>query len=262
MLQSALPPGDAGGVTTNRRGAAAADGAGGTYVGGLTTTGAPQAQDHGVEMPALRSMLGGIGFQVVEGTVVPAVIFWAMLHMTGLVWALVAGLAWCYLAVARRWFNGGALPAVLIVGTALFTTRTGVALAFHSTFVYLLTPAISAFVLAAVFAGSVLIRKPLTERFARDFVGLPAHVTALGRVQKTLRHLAMIWSAINIINGVVAVKLLAGAHYDGVIMVRSVMGPLLSAFAIACCILMGRRALRAEGIHLHMRWRDKDVVTA
>ena len=57
------------------------------------------------------------------------------------------------------------------------------ALAFHSAFLYLLTPTVNAFALAAVFLGSVLIRRPLTERFARDFVGLPKDVTARARMQ-------------------------------------------------------------------------------
>ena len=208
-------------------------------------------------MPPLRSMLGRIGSQVVEGTLVPAAIFWSMLHLTGLVWALFAGLAWCYLAIARRWARGSALPAVLVVGALLFTTRTGVALAFHSTFVYLLTPTINAFVLAGAFAGSALLRRPLTERFARDFVGLPAHVTALVKVQAVLRRLSLIWAFVNIVNGWVALQLLVADRYDAVLLARSIMTPVLSSFAVACCVLMGRKALRAEGIHLHLRWRDK-----
>ena len=207
-------------------------------------------------MPPLKTMLHGIGSQIIEGTLVPALIFWSMLHLTGLVWALFAGLAWCYLAIARRWIRGVALPAVLVVGALLFTTRTGVALAFHSTFVYLLTPTINAFVLAAAFAGSALLRRPLTERFARDFVGLPAHVTGLVKVRQALRRLSLVWALVNIINGGVALQLLVADHYDAVMLARSVMAPVLSAFAVACCILMGRRALRAEGIHLHLRWRD------
>lgn len=211
---------------------------------------------HGVEMPPLRSMLGRIGAQVVEGTLVPALIFWSMLHLTGLVWALLSGLAWCYLAIARRWVRGAALPAVLVVGALLFTTRTGIALAFHSTFVYLLTPTINAFVLAAAFVGSALLRRPLTERFARDFVGLPAHVTALVRVQAVLRQLSMIWALVNVVNGWVALQLLVADRVDAVMLVRSVMTPVLTGLAVACCVLMGRRALRAEGIVLHLRWRD------
>lgn len=204
----------------------------------------------------MRTMLGRISMQVIEGTVVPAMIFWAMLHLSGLVWALFAALAWCYLAIARRWVRGTALPAVLVLGALLFTTRTGVALAFHSTFVYLLTPTINAFVLAAAFAGSALMRRPLTERFARDFVGLPAHVTALVKVQRALRHLSLVWALVNVVNGAVALQLLVADRYDAVLLARSVMTPVLSAFAVACCVLMGRRALRAEGIHLHLRWSD------
>jgi uncharacterized membrane protein len=211
---------------------------------------------HGITMPPLRSMIGTISSQVIEGTLVPALIFWSMLHMTGLVWALFAGLAWCYLAIARRWAKGVALPAVLVVGALLFTTRTGVALAFHSTFIYLLTPTINAFVLAAVFAGSAIVRRPITERFARDFVGLPAHVTALVKVQTALRRLSLVWALVNVINGGVALQLLAADHVDGVMLARSIMTPVLSALAVVCCVLMGRRALRAEGIHLHLRWRD------
>ena len=213
--------------------------------------------DHGVVMPPLRTMLRGIGLQVVEGTLVPALIFWSMLHLTGLVWALFAGLAWSYLAIARRWLRGATLPAVLVVGALLFTTRTGIALAFHSTFVYLLTPAINAFVLAAAFGGSALLRRPLTERFARDFVGLPAHVTALVRVQAALRRLSLVWALVNIVNGAVALQLLIANHYDAVILTRSLLSPVLSGIAVACCVLMGRRALHAEGIHVHLRWRDQ-----
>jgi len=211
----------------------------------------------GVVMPPLRSMVGGIAVQVLEGTVVPALIFWSVLHLGGLVWALVSGLAWCYLAVARRWLRGGTLPAVLVVGALLFTTRTGMALAFHSTFVFLLTPTINAFVLAGAFAGSALLRRPLTERFARDFVGLPAHVTALARVQKALRRLSLVWALVNVVNGGVALQLLMAEHYDAVLLARSTMSPVLSALAVLCCVVMGRRALRAEGIHLHLRWQDR-----
>lgn len=211
----------------------------------------------GVLMPPLRSMLTSIGIQVAEGTMAPALIFWAMLHLTDLVWALVAGLAWCYLAVARRWVRGSAVPAVLLLAALVFTTRTGIALAYHSTFVYLLTPSISAFVLAAAFAGSAVMRRPLTERFARDFVGLPAHVTARAKVQTALRRLSLIWAVVNILNGGVALQLLTSHHYDAVLLVRSVMTPLLTAAAVGCCLVMGRRALTAEGIHLHLRWRDR-----
>jgi uncharacterized membrane protein len=212
---------------------------------------------HGVAMPPLRTMLGSIALQVLEGTLVPALIFWSMLHLTGLVWALFSGLGWCYLAIARRWARGATLPAVLVVGALLFTTRTGLAMGFHSTFVFLLTPTINAFVLALAFGGSALLRRPLTERFARDFVGLPAHVTALVKVQQALRRLCVIWAVVNIINGGVALDLLVANHYDLVMLARSVMTPVLTCVAVACCVLMGRRALHAEGIHLHLRWRDK-----
>jgi intracellular septation protein A len=207
-------------------------------------------------MPTLRAMSGRIGLQIVEGTVIPTLIFWSLLHLSGLVWALLAALGWCYLAIVRRWVRGKTLPAVLVVAALLFTTRTGIALAFHSTFVYLLTPTINAFVLGIAFAGSALLRQPLTERFARDFVGLPAHVTALVTVQRALRRLSFVWAVVNVVNGAVALQLLLARHYDGVLLARSILTPVLSAVAVACCVVMGRRALHREGVYLHLRWSD------
>lgn len=211
-------------------------------------------------MPPLRSMLVSIGKQVLEGTVVPALLFWSVLHLVGLVPALLTALGWCYLAMARRWVSGVAVPAVLLIGALLLTTRTGVALAFDSAFVYLLTPTISAFALAAAFLGSLVVGRPLTERFARDFVGLPDHVTALRRVKQALRRLCVVWALVYALSGAVALQLLMSSHLDAALLARSLMTPLLSALAIGACVVMGRRALRSEGVHLHLRWRDPVAV--
>jgi hypothetical protein len=105
-----------------------------------------------------------------------------------------------------------------------------------------------------------VLRRPLTERFARDFVGLPPHVTALAKVQTALRRLSVVWAVVNLVNGYVALQLLVADRYDAVMLARSVMTPVLSAVAVACCVLLGRRALRAEGILLHVRWRDREPV--
>jgi len=55
-------------------------------------------------------------------------------------------------------------------------------------------------------------------------------------------------------------QLLLADRYDAVLLTRSILAPALSSVAVACCVLMGRRALQAEGIHLHLRWRDAPVL--
>ena len=218
-----------------------------------------QPVSHSVTVPPLRTMFARIGMQVMEGTVVPSMIFWSILHVGGLVAGLLSALGWCYLAVVRRWAKGTALPAVLVLAALLFTTRTGIALAYHSTFMYLLTPTLNAFVLATAFAGSALLGRPLTARFARDFVGLPPAVTALPKVQQALQRLCGVWALASVINGAVSLDLLLARHYDSVMLARSVLTPVLTAGAVACCVIMGRRAMHEEGIHVHVRWRDPVV---
>ena len=226
----------------------------------LAHTPATARTAHGVVMPPLRTMFRGIAAQVAEGTVVPALIFWAVLHTgrAGLGAAVRPGLVLPgdrpALGARRR------LPAVLVVGALLFTTRTGMALAFHSTFVYLLTPTINAFALAAGLRR-VSAAAPAADRAVRPRLrGAAAHVTALDRVQTALRRLSLVWAMVNVVSGGVALQLLVAEHYDAVLVTRSVLTPVLSAAAVACCIVMGRRALRAEGIHLHVRWQDAPAV--
>ena len=61
---------------------------------------------------------------------------------------------------------------------------------------------------------------------------------------------------VNAVNGGVALNLLVAGYVDGVVLARSVLAPVLIAMAVGCCLLLGRRALHAEGLSLHLRWRD------
>jgi intracellular septation protein A len=210
---------------------------------------------HGiVELPPLRRVVSHAGVQVLEGTILPTVVFWVLLHISGLQAGLIGALVWCYLAIAHRWIRGRALPGILLLGAAMFTTRTTVALAFHSAFVYFLSPTVNAFALGVVFGGSALLGRPLAGRLAKDFVQLPDRVVRKLRIQAMFRHVSLLWATVNVLNGAVALRLLADKHLDTLLLMRSLASPLLTAVAIVASAWLGRKALKREGVHLRLRW--------
>lgn len=207
-----------------------------------------------VELPPLRRVVRHAGVQVLEGTLLPTGVFWILLHVAGLQAGLIGALVWCYVAIAHRWIRGRTLPGILLLGAVMFTTRTTVALAFHSAFVYFLSPTVNAFALGVVFGGSALLGRPLAGRLARDFVQLPDRVLGRFRIQAMFRHVSLIWALVNMLNGAVALRLLAAKHIDLLLVMRSFASPALTGAAILASVWLGRKALRREGVHLRLRW--------
>ena len=75
-------------------------------------------------LASIRHALPGL----IESAVVPAVLFYVFLSALGLKGALIAGLAWSYLALIRRLVVRQRVPGMLMVGCAVLTVRTVIAL--------------------------------------------------------------------------------------------------------------------------------------
>jgi uncharacterized membrane protein len=113
---------------------------------------------------------------VLEATVAPAILSYVLLVAVGAGAAMVAVLCWTYVAIARRLARGVAIPSILLLATAGLSVRTAVGLASGSTFAYFVQPVATTVVLAAVFAGSVFVGRPLVARLASDFCHLAPEV--------------------------------------------------------------------------------------
>jgi len=60
---------------------------------------------------------------LIEATLIPTAIFYTLLVVGGMRWALVGALAWTYGAVARRLLGRRAVPGLLILATLGITVR-------------------------------------------------------------------------------------------------------------------------------------------
>jgi intracellular septation protein A len=214
--------------------------------------GAAEAERHTIHLPAVGQILRVAASHLIEATIAPLALFYVLLAAAGLRWALVGALVWSYSAVARRLVSHQRVPGILLLGTALFTVRTFLALATGSTFVYFLQPTLGTFLVAALFLLSVRTGRPLAERLAHDFCPLPPDLLGNTRVQRFFLRISLLWALVYVVNGFATLTLLLTSSLGMFLVLRTAASTALTVAAIACSYLWFRRSLRHEGVVL--RW--------
>ena len=113
---------------------------------------------------------------LIEATVIPAVMFFVVVKTINAPVAMAAVLVWAYVAIMRR-SSRIPIPAILVLATLGLTVRTLVGLVSESTFGYLISRATTV-APAVLFLGSVVIGRPVIARLAHDFCPLAPEVAA------------------------------------------------------------------------------------
>ena len=121
---------------------------------------------------------------LIEATLVPTLLFYAVFALVGATGAFIAALGWSYLAIGRRLASRTPIPGIMILAGIGITLRTTFAIASGSSFVYFVQPVLGTLVLSAVMVISVIVGRPLIGRFASDFCALePGIASRPGVVQ-------------------------------------------------------------------------------
>ncbi|MGA8724941.1 MAG: VC0807 family protein [Acidimicrobiales bacterium] len=199
-------------------------------------------------MASARHALPGL----IESALVPAVLFYVFLTALGLKGALIAGLVWSYLAVARRLVTHRPIPGMLLIGCAVLTIRTVIALVTGSAFVYFLQPTAATCAIGIAFLVSTLLRRPLIDRFARDFCPLDPDMLVHPLTRKVFTELSLLWGAVMLTNAAVVTWFLLTSSVGAFIVERTATSWLLTGAAIALSVLHFSRRMRRGGFTL--RW--------
>jgi hypothetical protein len=207
-----------------------------------------------VEIAELRPTLLRAARLLVETVLVPTLLMAVLLRMSGLLAAMSAAMGWCLLIVAIRWFAEGRMPGTLLLCAGMLSTRACVALATSSALIYLVAPVLGSIGMAMLFLGSALIGRPITERLARDFVTLPAHVLNRRAIQRLFTEVAVVWGLSRIADAGMNLSFLRFG-VDAGLLSRGLLSPLLTGLTIALCTWWGMRTFRREGINLKLAKR-------
>jgi hypothetical protein len=205
-----------------------------------------------LHLPSPRALARHALPQVLENTVAPLGVFYGILSLLGLRGALLATLAWFYLALIRRVISRRRVPGMLLVGATLLTIRTAAALATRSAFVYFLQPTVGTFLVAGAFLLSIPAGKPLAEHLARDFCPLDPEIFKRPAVRQFFLRLSLLWTFVLFANAAIGLWLLLSESVGAFVLLKTTITVLAIAAATTVSTLWFRRTLRGEGIAL--RW--------
>lgn len=205
-----------------------------------------------VHLPSPKALIFHAVPHLVESAVGPAALFYLMLVVLGSHGALIAALAWCYAALARRIVTRRGVPGILIIGAILFTVRTVISLATGSLFIYFLQPTLGTYLVAMAFLISVPLGKPLAERLARDFCPLDGELLARDAVRRFFLRVSLLWTATMLVNASLSLWMLMAWPIKSFVILKTIVSLVVTAVGITVSTMWFRKALHGEGLAL--RW--------
>jgi intracellular septation protein A len=207
---------------------------------------------HTIVIPRLRDIARHALPNVVEGRLVPLVLFIAFLEIAGTLWALLIALAWTLACLGYRLASGRRVPGLIVVSAVALSARTIAALVTGSMVVYFIQPTISTVLTGTAFLVSTLTGRPLAARLADDIVPLDAATKAHPLVRGFFLRLSLLWSLTSLINALITVWLLFTQSITTFMVVKSAMGPGFGIVMITAALLWFRHA--AERQQVRVEW--------
>jgi hypothetical protein len=183
---------------------------------------------------------------LIEATVIPAVLFFVLVTTAGAPVAMAAVLVWAYVAILRRLVRGTRLPAILVLATLGLTVRTLIGLVSGSTFAYFVQPIATTVALAAVFLGSVVIGRPVIARLAHDFCPIAPEVAGRPAVTRLFGGLTVLWAGVHVTTAAITLGMLVSMPVATFVAVKTVACLAVTVGAIVVTIFWALRIVRSE----------------
>lgn len=209
---------------------------------------ATSTHDQVVTLPRLGAVARQALPHVIEGSLLPALLFYVGLRLVGVTAAILIALTYAYAALAGRKVRSGEVPGMLAISAVMLTGRTVLALLTGSAFLYFLQPTLGGVLLAGAFAVSVPLGRPLIERLARDLVPIPAGVDDAPWLSSYFRTLSYVWAAANLANAGFSLWLLTTRSLDAFVLGRTAAAALCNAVALGISVALFVRTARRHDL--------------
>ncbi|GMU79891.1 MAG: hypothetical protein AMXMBFR46_26800 [Acidimicrobiia bacterium] len=179
--------------------------------------------------------------RIIEGAVIPTLLFLTLLSVGGQSWAILGAFAWSLLVIATRLALGRRVPTIVFLGLGALALRTTAAVAAHSSFVYFLQPTLGTATIGVLFLGSALLGRPLVLRLARDFCPIPEDVMGHSHLRRFFLGISVLWGVVQLVNAGLTLWLLLSQSLGTFVIVRTTMAHTLTVAAITVSVLWFRR---------------------
>jgi hypothetical protein len=188
--------------------------------------------------------------RLLEATIVPAVLFTLLVAFVNGAAAMVAALAWGFVAVMRRVVVGRPVPGILILATVGLTVRTLVGLLSGSMFAYFVQPVATTVALAALFFGSVLVGRPIITRLAHDFCPVTDEVADRPAVTQLFAGLTLLWAGVHLLTAATTFGMLVTMPVTVFVLVKTLTCLAITIAAIVLTVSWAIRIARREDLVL------------
>jgi hypothetical protein len=183
---------------------------------------------------------------LLESTIVPAILFFVVMTTVNATVAMAVVLAWAYGALLRRVLRKSRIPALLGLATVGLTVRTLIGLLSGSTFAYFVQPVATTVVIAAIFLGSMAIRRPVIARVAHDFCPFAAEVAERPAVTRLFGNLTMVWAGAQLLTAGMTLAMLVTMPVAMFVAIKTVAALGISVAAVVITISLALRTVHAE----------------
>lgn len=210
-----------------------------------------RGEHHGPEFskPAILRAVARRGLpNLIEATVVPAVLFYVLVVTTSGTIAMIAALAWAFVAVLRRLAFHQPIPSILVLGTLGIVVRTIVGLLSGSMFAYFLQPLATTVALGALFLGSALIGRPVIGRLAHDFCPIAPEVANRPAVVQLFVGLTVLWAGVHLVTAATTFGMLVSLPVPTFILLKTVTSMGITVAAIVFTVSWSIRIARRENL--------------
>lgn len=208
------------------------------------------AQRHDVTIPSLPRLGRNAVPQILEGAVVPALLFLLADHFFGLAAGILTALTWTVVGITWRAISGRRVPGLIVLRGSTLVARSLLGLLSGSAFLYFFQPVVGTTCLAAVFLVSVVRGRPLAGRFAGDFCKLPDEVLADHRVHHFFRRASFAWAVVGFANAAVTLWLLHSQTTSTYILVKPAMSVGITVAMVAASVVWFKWSMTRHGFEI------------
>jgi hypothetical protein len=185
---------------------------------------------------------------IIEATIIPAILFYVLVVTVSGTAAIIAAMAWATVAVLRRVVVRQRIPSILLLGTLGLVVRTVVGLLSGSMFFYFVQPLATAVALGFLFLGSVLVGRPLISRLAHDFCPIAPEVLLRPAVVRLFVGLTVLWAGVHLLTAATTFGMLVSMPVATFVLVKTVTSMSITAAAIALTVSWSIRIARRENL--------------
>jgi hypothetical protein len=175
--------------------------------------------------------------------VVPVLVFYAAWRAAGLAAGIAASTA-SSLALAGWLLRRGRDVGIVALGTVFVVIQAVVALAAHSTTVYLAQPVVLSALWAVACVASVIVGRPLIGVFAAAWYPFPPWFRATAAFRREFALQSVVWAAFCLVRAAVRLYVLLHAGVGGFVVVSILTGVPPYAALVAWGLWHARRSFR------------------